>query len=96
MAKLVEFITKQSESEINIEEAFKPEPNHNGFVVVLSVLLVLGFLLGTKTLTAQSIYQNVYLWGTAILVIKICFAYLIFLLGIHNCNVIWTHVGKDS
>lgn len=68
VAKIIEFITKQSESDINIEEAFKPEPNHNGLLAVITCVAILGGLIATGTVSLKSVYQSVYLWGSFVLV----------------------------
>lgn len=69
IAQLVDFITTNSKSSINLEEAMKPEPNHNGLVAGIAVAALVVGLLVTGTVRPETIFQNVYIWGTIVLVI---------------------------
>lgn len=69
IVKFIEFIIKQSESNLDLEEAFKPESNYNGLIAIFTGVAILAGFIVTKTVSIQSVYQSVYLWGTIVLVI---------------------------
>ena len=68
IAQLIEFITKNCKSSINLEEAMKPEPNHNGLVAGIAVAVLVVGLLATGTMRPETLFQNVYIWGALVLV----------------------------
>lgn len=78
--KLLQFFATQSQSEINIEEIMKPEPNYNLKIVLASAVVVLTGLVLSGKLPASVIFNNTYIWSVSIMVKKYKLYYLFILL----------------
>lgn len=65
---LLNFFTAQSGSQLNLEEAMKPEPNYNHLLVGVTAAAIIGGLIYTGALSASTVFKNVYIWSIAIMV----------------------------
>lgn len=95
---LLKFITVQSESTLNIEDAIKPDPNYNSIIVFACAAAFIAGLIFTGLIKASTIFQNTYICSILINVnvnyfcLKILKSYL----GIYCGYAIWLHVDKNS
>lgn len=63
---LLKFITVQSESTLNIEDAIKPDPNYNSIIVFACAAAFIAGLIFTGLIKASTIFQNTYIWSILI------------------------------
>ena len=68
---LLKFVTAQSGSQLNAEEAFKPEKNHSVLILAGTIVTILAGLMYVEFLTPAMIFKNFYIWSISIVVSEI-------------------------
>lgn len=64
---ILSFMAQQSKSEINVQEALKPDPNYNNLIIITVVVAVVVGLMASGYIPPSTILQNTYIWTTFIL-----------------------------
>lgn len=66
---MLRFFAEQSGTQLNVDEAFKPEKNYSVSIVTLTVIAVLAGLMYVEFLTPAMVFKNFYIWSVSIMVI---------------------------
>lgn len=65
---LLNFMATQSGSQLNLQDAMKPEPNHNVLIFFATIAAVLAALIYSGALSASSVFKNTIIWSISIIV----------------------------
>ena len=74
---LLRFVATQTGSQINEEDAFKPEKNHSALILTVSVFAILAGLMYVEFLTPAMVFKNFYIWSISIMV------------RLNNCDLVY-------